>query len=155
MPVFDFRFTVDASVEQVRAFHHSTEVLRQLTPPPAIMRVQHLEPLGEGSVSRFTVWFGPLPIRWEATHSDVDEHGFTDTQTDGPMRSWRHTHRFTALGPDRTEVHEHIEYEHGDGKWGVATRLLFSKPALYGQFTYRKLITRRRAPQVEIPPPTD
>ncbi|MEM9712945.1 MAG: cyclase [Actinomycetota bacterium] len=150
MPVFDFRFTVDASLEQVSAFHHGTEVLQQLTPPPTIMRVHEAEPLGEGSVSRFTVWFGPLPIRWEATHSDVSENGFTDTQTSGPMRRWVHTHRFSEIAPGTVEVHEHIEYEHGGGAWGVLTRLLFSKPALLAQFTFRKLVTRRKAPQIEV-----
>ena len=150
MPVFDFRFTIDATLAQVSAFHHGTEVLTQLTPPPAIMRIHEAEPLAEGSVSRFTVWFGPLPIRWEATHSDVGEHGFTDTQTDGPMRRWVHTHRFREVTPGRVEVHEHIEYEHGGGAWGLATRLLFAKPALLGQFTYRKLVTRRKAPKIEV-----
>ena len=66
------------------------------------------------------------------------------------MRSWRHTHTFSELEPGRVEVHEHIEYEHDGGVWGVITRLLFSKPALYGQFTFRKLVTQRKAPKVSV-----
>jgi hypothetical protein len=44
-----------------------------------------MEPLAEGSISDFTLWFGPLPIRWTARHSHIDPlHGFTDTQVRGP-----------------------------------------------------------------------
>lgn len=144
MPVFDFRFDVDAPLDAVQAFHHDTSALKVLTPPPAIVQLHHLEPLGEGSVSTFTVWMGPLPIRWEATHSGVGPNGFTDTQTSGPMRRWVHTHTFTAVDERRTSIHEHIEYEYFGGLAGLKGRLIFPKPALLAMFTWRKFITRRK-----------
>lgn len=33
MPVFDYRFTVPASLEAVRGFHRDTSALKTLTPP--------------------------------------------------------------------------------------------------------------------------
>ena len=126
----------------VADFHNDTAALKKLTPPPMIVQIHDIEPMGEGSVSRFTLWFGPLPIRWKAVHSNVSQNGFTDTQAEGPAKRWEHTHRFTPINGKQTQIDEHIEYEHGSGFWGVMTRLLFAKPNLFVMFTYRKWVTR-------------
>jgi ligand-binding SRPBCC domain-containing protein len=142
MPIFDYSFTVSAPLQAVRDFHHDTSALKRLTPPPTIVQLHSIEPLGEGSVSRFTLWVGPLPLRWTAVHRNVSSSGFTDIQADGPAAKWEHTHTFTAVSPTVTRIDEHIEYEHKRGLWGLVTRLLFSKPNLYFMFTFRKLATR-------------
>jgi len=82
-------------------------------------------------------------VRWEAIHSNVSEQGFTDRQASGPMKHWEHTHRFTAEGDGLTRISEHVEYEHHSGWRGVRSRLLFSRPALWLLFSYRKVVTRR------------
>lgn len=143
MPIFDFRFQVEAPLEDVRDFHRDTRALTLLTPPPTIIRIHSVEPLAEGSVSRFTLWVGPLPLRWTAVHRDVSELGFTDIQEEGPAAKWKHTHSFTPLSPVATEIHEHIEYEHKPGLAGLVTRILFAKPNLLFMFAYRRWITRR------------
>ncbi|MFT5195605.1 MAG: ligand-binding SRPBCC domain-containing protein [Candidatus Promineifilaceae bacterium] len=142
MPIFNFSFVVNAPLQEVTHFHSDTLALKKLVPPPMIAQIHHVEPLAEGSVSRFTLWFGPLPIRWKAVHSGVSSHGFTDTQVSGPARKWEHTHTFTQISDSQTRIHEHIEYEHGHGFWGIVTRLLFAKPNLFVMFTYRMLSTR-------------
>ncbi|HIF00674.1 MAG: hypothetical protein ABGZ23_21735 [Fuerstiella sp.] len=147
MPVFDFRFTVDAPVEAVSAFHFEPGILKTLTPPLMIMRIHRFEPLAEESVSDFTMWIGPIPIRWQAVHSNVSASGFTDTQSSGPMKSWIHTHSFAATDENTTEVHEHVEFEHFGGLRGIRSRILFPQFALLALFTMRKLITRREISQ--------
>ena len=142
MPIFDFVFTVQAPLQAVCDFHHGTDALKRLTPPPTIVQLQEIEPLTEGSVSRFTLWVGPLPLRWKAVHREVSEYGFTDIQAEGPAKKWVHRHRFTPATQDTTEIHEHIEYEHKRGFWGIVTRFLFARPNLYVMFTYRKFATR-------------
>lgn len=151
MKTFDFYFTVNAPVTAVSAFHHDTRILKKLTPPPIFVQIHHFEPLGEGSVAAFTLWFGPVPVRWQAVHNGVSAAGFTDTQMRGPLRHWAHTHRFTAVSPHTTQVHEHIEYAHHTGLRVLFSRLLFARPGLYLLFTARKFLTRwhlRRARQV-------
>ncbi|TWT57722.1 hypothetical protein KOR42_10880 [Thalassoglobus neptunius] len=143
MPTFDFTFTVDSPLKAVREFHHDTSALKRLTPPPTIVQLQEIEPLAEGSVSKFTLWVGPLPLRWTALHQNVTDHGFTDIQTEGPAKKWEHTHTFRELAHNQTEVNEHIVYEHKRGFWGIVTRILFSRPSLYTMFTYRKLVTQK------------
>lgn len=142
MPVFDFSFTVDAPLSAVRDFHRDTSALKRLTPPPTFVRLISIEPLAEGSVSKFVLWVGPLPLRWTAVHRDVSDRGFTDVQAAGPAAAWAHTHTFTPLSDGRTRIDEHIEYEHKTGAWGIVTRLLFSKPNLWLMFSYRRFVTR-------------
>jgi len=142
MPVFDYRFRVAAPLAAVRDFHRDTRALRRLTPPPTFVQLHAIEPLGEGSVSRFTLWVGPLPLRWKAVHRGVSDRGFTDVQAEGPAARWEHTHTFVPLDDASTEIREHIEFEHRGGWWGVVTRVLFSRPNLLAMFTYRMLVTR-------------
>ncbi|MGI9428288.1 MAG: SRPBCC family protein [Bythopirellula sp.] len=147
MLVFDYQFTVSASLAAVREFHHDTSALKKLTPPPTIVQLHEVEPLAEGSVSRFTLWVGPLPLRWKAVHRDVSTHGFTDVQVEGPAEKWEHTHTFTALEENLTQINEHVEYEHASNFWGLVTRVLFAKPNLQVLFAYRKFVTRRELQQ--------
>lgn len=142
MPIFDYAFTVDAPLEAVADFHRDTSALKILTPPPTIVQLHAIEPLAEGSTSRFTLWVGPLPLRWTAVHRDVSDRGFTDVQAAGPAAKWEHTHSFVPLPDGRTEIREHIEYEHKSGPIGLVTRILFAKPNLLGMFFYRSLVTR-------------
>ncbi len=142
MPVFEYTFLVNAPLEAVREFHRDTSALKRLTPPPTIVQLHAIEPLAEGSVSTFTLWVGPLPLRWKAIHRDVSPNGFTDVQAEGPARKWEHTHTFVSESDRTTRIHEHIEYEHQAGCRGIVTRILFARANLYLMFTYRKLATR-------------
>jgi len=143
MPIFESRFRVPAAVEAVSAFHFQTGILKVLTPPLMVMRVHRFDPLAEGSIGDFTMWMGPIPVRWTARHESVSRESFVDVQVAGPMKSWRHTHRFVRLGDALTEVHDRIEYEHHAGWRGLWSRLLFPQPALRALFFWRGIATRR------------
>ncbi len=143
MPTFDYSFTVNAPLKAVAIFHQDTRALKKLNPPFVIVQLHRVDPMAEGSISEFTLWMGPLPIRWRAVHSNVSAQGFTDTQESGPMASWWHTHRFEALNENTTHIHEHLVYEHHSGWRGLLTKTLFGRLGLMALFTYRKWITRR------------
>ena len=142
MSNFQYSFSVNEKLEHVRNFHSDPRALKDLTPPPIFLSIHQIEPLAEGSNSKFTLWFGPLPIRWHAQHKNVNDSGFTDVQISGPMRTWEHSHRFESVSANETVIHEHIEYQHFYGLRGLFTRLLFCKPGLYLLFTARKFLTR-------------
>ncbi len=142
MPTFDYEFTVDAPQSAVADFHYNASV-KTLTPLPIIAQMHEFEPLADGSQADFTLWFGPLPINWKVVHSDVGPDGFTDSQISGPLKSWRHEHRFIPIDENSSKVHEHIEYEYKSGLKGLLSRLLFSPLALRMLFMMRERITRR------------
>ena len=131
--VLNHNFVVRAPLAAVAAFHHDARVLPRLTPPPILVQLHRVDPLGEGSIADFTLWFGPLPVRWVALHSQVDPlRGFTDTQQSGPLKFWRHIHSFEAVDAATTRVSEHVEFEIGstDGYWkleAVTSALVASK----------------------------
>merc|ERR1712232_461920 len=112
MPAFESRFAVLAPIEAVRAFHQSdiSRVFGALSPPGTPVTFQApLQVMSEGAILKFTMWLGGcIPVRWTARHSEVSPHGFVDTMVEGPVKSWVHTHRFHALGQDKTIVEDSI-----------------------------------------------
>ena len=107
---FQHRFEVDAALEAGRDFHARSASMGAITPPPIIARV-HAAPerLGEGDAMDFTLWLGPLPIRWLARIEDVGPSGFSDRQLRGPFAAWLHRHEFEALAEGRTAVHDRVD----------------------------------------------
>lgn len=93
-------------------------------------------------MSTFVLRVGLLPVRSTAVQRDVSDRGFTDVQASGPAAAWAHTHTFTPLSDGRTRIGEHIEYAHKPHLWGVATRILFSKPNLWLIVSYRRFVIR-------------
>ena len=144
MKTFTNTFRVNAPLQAVADFHSSTTALKRLTPFPVIVQIHHLEPLAEGSMADFTMWFGPFPVRWLAQHVQVDPlNGFTDVQIAGPMLIWEHTHSFRAISDQVTEIRDYIEYAHRPGIKIFWTRLLYASLMLKFLFLYRSLITRK------------
>jgi ligand-binding SRPBCC domain-containing protein len=134
---YEHRFTVKAPLTAVAEFHNDTSALRRLSPPPMIVQFNDVEPLAEGSVADFTMWLGPVPIRWVAVHSEVSSAGFVDTQQKGPFKAWRHQHQFHALDEHTTEVIDTIDAEYGN----LISRFMWlNLPVL---FAYRGWRTRQ------------
>lgn len=141
MPALDWVTRVAAPVDDVARFHAAPRIIRRLTPFVVPMSMHRMDPLGEGSISEFTLWFGFIPVRWTALHVDVDPHGgFTDIQKAGPFRSWVHRHRYEPDLRGGSRIVEHIDYEHDSGWSGLLTRTLFSRPMLFLLFTYRSVV---------------
>lgn len=148
MKIFKHSFRVKAPIQAVADFHSSTTALKRLTPFPVITQIHHLEPLAEGSIAKFTMWFGPFPVRWVAQHEQVDAlTGFTDIQTQGPMQHWQHTHRFIPVSEQLTEIRDEIEYEHRPGWKNAWTRVLYAALMLRILFFYRALVTKAATKQ--------
>lgn len=143
MPTFENRFRVQAPIAAVRRFHQRSDALRRLMPPGVIAQIHAYGEMKDGMLADFTLWFGPIPIRWRALHVDVHQNGFTDVQQSGPLDAWRHTHTFVPVGEMETDVIDRIEYTHPTGWRGWLTRLAFGGVALRFLFAYRAFATRR------------
>ncbi len=143
MKQYIHRFQVRVPLESVADFHRDSRILKLLTPPPLFVSFNKVEPLAEGSVADFTMWLGPIPIRWVATHSDVDPlTGFTDTQTSGPFAHWTHRHSFEPVDENNTVVIDQVQAQPGNHPfWGLISRFMWlSLPVL---FAYRAWRTKR------------
>ena len=105
------RFRVRAPLAQVAEFHCHSASMAAITPPPIVVRVQRAPAvLAEGDEMAFTMWLGPLPIRWLARIEAVSATGFTDRQLHGPFGEWVHRHSFVAIDENTTEVVDEISW---------------------------------------------
>jgi len=107
---FEHRFRVKASLAEVADFHSRSSNMPKLSPPPLIVRMRRApELLAAGDEMEFTLWAGPIPIRWIARIEDASPSGFVDRQEVGPFASWRHRHVFARVTDDTTEVLDQVE----------------------------------------------
>jgi ligand-binding SRPBCC domain-containing protein len=141
--IYRHAFVVRAALERVRTFHARPESLGAITPPP--IRMQLLEApvsLERGGEIRFTLWLGPLPVRWTARIQNVSADGFEDVQVSGPFRHWTHSHRFAERSPGQTEVRDVVKLSLRPHFWwgSLGLGMALGLPLL---FAYRARRTRR------------
>ncbi len=104
------RFRVRAPLAAVADFHRRPASLVAITPPPVVVRLYNAPAaLNAGEEIAFTMWVGPLPVRWVARIEEASPTGFLDRQVRGPFRVWRHRHRFVAVDDATTEVVDEVE----------------------------------------------
>ncbi|MCS7023254.1 MAG: SRPBCC family protein [Bryobacteraceae bacterium] len=141
---FEFETWIDASPEQVWAFHQRPDIFELLTPPGKSMEVIKREGgLETGARVEFRLRFGPISIPWIAVHVDHETtRFFVDEQLRGPFRFWRHEHRFE---PDQggTRLKDRVRCSLPGGP--VADWLLgwFVRLELKQLFRHRHAVTKR------------
>lgn len=141
--IFLNAFEVRAPLEKVADFHAQSASMAAITPPPVKVRVQRAPAvLGDGDEMEFTLWLGPLPVRWLAKIEGATPSGFSDRQLKGPFRKWVHRHSFERINETRTRVRDeiHIALDR-QPLWGIIGLLMIvNLPFL---FAYRAWKTRR------------
>lgn len=151
MKTFIHRSVIPATLEQITAFYEDPRILGWLTPPPIIMQVRSDKrtSLTSGELE-FTLWFGPLPVRWKARHEPAAiEYAFVDRMIEGPVAYWVHQHGYRPV-EGGIELTDEISIEHQKtGFWSLFTRLVFDGLPLRFLFIYRHLRTRWSAPRLQ------
>ena len=140
---YQHRFRVNAPIERVADFHSRASSMAAITPPPFVVRMRNTPAvLKDGDQMDFTMWIGPLPVRWVAQIENVSPAGFKDRQISGPFAHWVHRHTFTALDAHTTTVTDEIELRlRPHLLWGpVGLGMRLGLPLL---FAYRAWKTRR------------
>jgi ligand-binding SRPBCC domain-containing protein len=140
---YHHRFTVKAPLADVAEFHSQSASMAAITPPPIVVHV-HTAPakLGEGDHMDFTMWLGPLPVRWLAQIEQVTPTSFVDRQLRGPFASWAHKHTFEPVDAGKTAVIDEVNATlHANWFWKlVGASMWLGLPIL---FAYRGWKTRQ------------
>lgn len=112
--------------------------LEAITPPWLGFRIVDApEQLARGSLIRYRLRLGPIPVRWLTEIREwLPPTMFIDVQLRGPYRLWEHTHRLTALGGE-TEIHDHVRYRVPGGPLAPLVDRLAVRRALDAIFDYR------------------
>lgn len=136
-------FRVDASLARVANFHGRAASMAAITPPPIVVRMRNAPAvLAEGNEIEFTMWLGPLPVRWLARIESLSLTGFTDRQLHGPFAEWVHRHTFVAVDEHTTDVLDEITTRLRPHLlwWPVGLGMQLGLPVL---FAFRAWKTRR------------
>lgn len=136
-------FRVNAPLLEVADFHARSASMGEITPPPVIVCLHRApEILREGDQMDFTLWLGPLPVRWLASIENTSPNGFVDRQIEGPFSRWEHRHNFLPIDDSQTEIIDEISFAiKNHPVWGiVGLGMGISLPLL---FAFRAWKTRR------------
>ena len=142
--IYQHRFRVVAPLVRVAEFHSRAASMAAITPPPIIVRMRHTPAvLAEGAEMDFTLWLGPLPVRWLAHIEAVSPTGFSDRQLQGPFAEWVHRHTFFAVDERTTAVLDEVTLRlRLHPLWGlVGLGMWLGLPLL---FAFRAWKTRRK-----------
>lgn len=140
---FEHTSVISTTIEAIEAFHEDPKAFSRLTPPPIFAQIhrRELKSLVEGELE-FTLWFGPIPIRWLAQHeAGPTENSFADRMMKGPMAYWLHCHIFEEV-EGGVRLTDRIMLAHKPGIAGLLTRLMFDGLPLRFLFIYRHMRTR-------------
>ncbi|MEQ8331159.1 MAG: TIGR01777 family oxidoreductase [Longimicrobiales bacterium] len=132
------------TVDEVFAWHERPGALERLTPPWGDVEVVHKEGgIRDGAVVVLRIRQGPASFEWKLRHTDfVEGRQFCDEQVSGPMKSWRHVHRFSSDGGGGSLLEDDIEIEPPLGPAGSALAPGFIEKELDRLFAFRRLRLR-------------
>jgi len=141
---FTHSSVVPAPMNEVLSFYASQEAFQKLAMPPMVVRIRRdgRTSLTAGELD-FTMWFGPVPVRWLARHeAGPTPTSFKDTQVAGPLARWEHEHLFESI-EGGVRMTDRVTFAHRSGWRGLLTRLFFDGLPLRIFFAFRHWRTRR------------
>jgi ligand-binding SRPBCC domain-containing protein len=128
------------------AFFSDAFNLEKITPPFLKFRILTPAPIrmAAGTLIDYRLSLCGVPFRWRTVIETWEPgRGFVDRQLRGPYALWRHTHTFTAAGPNRTLMRDRVEYRIPFGIVGRLTQALLIGRMLTKIFDYRAETTAR------------
>lgn len=135
--------------EEVYAWHARPGAFQRLL--PSFENTQLLSvtpgpegaPLSDGTRLVLAARAGPFRLKWHALHeSHVPGESFTDIQSRGPFRRWRHVHRFIPLTSASSTLEDDIDYALPRWTLGLRAASEHVRARLDRLFSFRHVRTR-------------
>lgn len=130
--------------ERVFEFFSQAENLELITPPELSFKILTPLPIeiAEGALIDYMIKLHGFNMRWQTEIINWQPpFKFTDIQLKGPYSKWHHTHIFTALSDDLTQMIDEVEYRLPFPPFGELA-YFFVRREVEGIFEYRnKVIT--------------
>ena len=126
MAHFEHASVINATAEAVFAFHERPDAIKLLTPAFLFPQMKRLKGQGLEAGVELIITTG-LISHWHARHIEyVKNRLFVDEMVSGPMKSWRHEHRFEPMG-NQMRLVDTIDYVPIGPTWlaEIGLRLLF------------------------------
>jgi ligand-binding SRPBCC domain-containing protein len=141
---FRWESVVEATPEEVFAWHEAPGAVEKLTPPwEKVRMVDRGTGLTVGSRVIFRLQAGPFWKTWVAEHVAYDPpHLFADQQREGPFSYWLHQHRFERTAEGTTRMVDEIEYTLPFGWLGRFFGGALARHKLTRMFAYRHKVVQ-------------
>ncbi len=135
---------INATAEEVFAFHESPQALERLSPPwetVNVLQLANIKEIGSRAIIE-TKLFGLIPVKWIAEHTKYDPpRMFEDVQISGPFASWRHQH-IIIPHENGAILRDEIEFEPPMWIFGRLAAPFAILPKLEKMFEYRHKVTK-------------
>lgn len=143
METYTKRTPIDASAEDLFAYHEAPGAFMRLNPPWEPVEIEeHTGGIQDGAEVKLKLRIGPVPQRWHLTHQNyVEGRQFEDRQITGPFAHWVHTHKMEPTGDNQSILEDHIKYQLPLGILGSTFGGAFARAKTDRMFTYRHEIT--------------
>lgn len=140
---FEKRSEIKASARELFEWHAKPGAFQRLTPPWQSVEVVREDPgLQEGKRIEIKLSTPAGTKHWKARHTScIDGKEFTDTQDEGPFRSWTHRHSFRDTREYHCEMSDMVEYKLPFGFLGDTFGGGFAKEQIEKTFEYRHWLT--------------
>lgn len=105
--------TLPVSRKEAFAFFADAGNLERITPPQLGFHITTPQPIDiqQGTLIDYNLRLHGIPISWRTEISVWEPpFRFVDQQLKGPYSQWIHTHTFTELGPDTTQIDDEVRY---------------------------------------------
>ena len=137
---------IERPIAEVAAFFGDVRQLGALSPAELGLRTVGEPPaMAVGAQLVHAIRVGPVPLTWRGrVVAYAAGQYFVDVQDSGPYAVWWHLHRFEALGPGRTRVHDEVRYAAPLGPIGRLAGPIFVEPKLREIFLFRRRAISRR-----------
>lgn len=146
-----FQFTTEqwlpVNMYEAWDFFSSPKNLSKITPPELDFRILtnlNGEEIYEGMVIDYTVkpLFG-IPLHWQSEITGVEKYAFfSDIQTKGPYKLWKHTHYFESKDGGIL-MKDVVDYNLYFGFLGKAAEKIIVRKKIEKIFEYRKAVLEK------------
>lgn len=144
MAEFVYRSRIEASPEEVFAWHSRPGAFERLRPPwESVEVLQCTGTIKNGDRLIVAMQMGPMKIKWIAEHHGyIEGRQFRDVQLKGPFAKWEHTHLMLPDGPSACFLEDRVEFELPFGIMGKPGKKFVIRK-LNRMFEYRHQVTKR------------
>jgi len=104
---------IERPLAEVFAFFSDAGNLEQITPPELNFHILTPLPIEmrAGALIDYRLRLYGFPLKWRTEITSWEPpHLFVDRQIIGPYRQWIHTHRFTELSQNRTQIDDEVRF---------------------------------------------
>ena len=105
--------TLDLPINQVFAFFADAGNLERITPPELNFKIITPQPINikQGALIDYKLRLRGFPLVWKTEIAVWNPpHKFVDQALKSPYKKWHHTHTFTSLSQNKTQVDDTVRY---------------------------------------------